>query len=222
MKKVISLMLILILSFGMISSSFATSKVYDQNYLEIEKVEENIIDDTTTKFTTVFNNGIEEIFYVRKISSEKTEIYDSKNQLVATISEKIENLEPNLKSIDTNGKSGTYYSNTSPYRISDYVFQEKVDGDIHFSKAIKYLTITGLGRFIDIYAPGIGKIAASMIIGSDMFDIFSATECLYYTRWIYYHKNLGSLEKMYKTRWFYDKNRKHSIESIIINYSHFN
>jgi hypothetical protein len=219
-------MLILILSFGMISSSFATSKVYDQNDLEIEKVEENVIDDTTTKFTTIFNNGIEEILYVRKISSEKTEIYDSKNQLIATISEKIENLElnlePNLKTIDTNGKSGSYYSNTSPYPISDYNFQESVDGDIKLKKKLGGYTLTALSGLIGLISPGLGFFFAMAVLNNTHYDDFLMSTHLYYTRSTGYHKYLGSLEKAFKTRWYLSDNHGTPVSFLKINYYHFN
>jgi hypothetical protein len=70
---------------------------------------------------------------------------------------------------------------------------------------------------------GLGFFFAMAVLNNIYYDDFLTSTHLYYTRKIYYHKNLGSLEKMFKSKWYF--NSTHTSPSnpgAIINYDHFN
>ena len=228
MKKNYSVILVFTLVLSSLTSSFALSSPDEYNELEISTIEETVLDNGVVKTTTILNDGTEVILYVDKISMNETKIYDCNYELIATITESITKndiIEPTIYSnksiVDPLDSIGSWFSTSSYYTQDEYNYVGDYERDIKFNKAIGYITLNVMAAVINVNLPVLGNIFTAALKASDLYDIYSNNNAVYFYQEIYNHEYLGSLEQMYKTKMYFQDNQVSPFGNEETSYKHF-
>lgn len=226
MKKYLSIIMVFVL----LVASVPTFASDTSDGLEIINTEETLLISGIEKIITTYNDGEVVVLYKETVTPTKINIYNHEYEIIAVIESELVNTETseniNMLSeeniVQPLGVMGSWFSLDSYYNESEYVYVDTYEGSIKFPTAISLITIHTMGSIINVAIPFLGNAFSVLVTTSSLFALYGDSTALYFTKKIYNHQHLGSLEQMYHNKMYFDSARtKQSGSGYLVNYKHF-
>jgi len=207
MKKlsVIAIILTVFMLFEFSVPSFAAVDIIGnnsglENTTDNFEIYDKVIAANRIEKKLIYDNGDEFTFYF-----ENNKLYDSNRKLIAVYER-----EPivNIVSIRNSGivtPMGTDFSTTSPYPISDYSnYVGFTTGNIHIQEGVLAVSIGVLSVILSFVAPPAAAAMMSVFLIAEGVKWGINEHAIFYNKYVYNHKYLGSLATMYKTQFYWN------------------